>query len=850
MKKGLFFTLGVLLLVIPLILFIAYYATISQTKSEDTIAKIRCDELHYFVEDIKNDLSRALVIFGRRAAIYAIDEVVSTGSNLDNYVFNCSTQCNIDCQEFRYGINGSEAAITELIVCGTLEGENIEYMVNHSLNQWVDRIESRGAEIHFNTSIDVNHVEVIPKDPFTFTVILNSSLEISDKSGICYFKDEEVITKSDTSIIGLEDPLFPLNTNSFVIKFIQNCTTDVRTEYSAGCSAYDEPGDDTATGNIVFHSDIKGEYGSLESYCVGQYPQVINNQILVLDQAFGGCGSYDEAACFNVSHPNHFAAVINYGPNSPESFLDKCDITIPWITDTGDIDNVTPRSPPRRVEECDEKDIYAGACVAVVNNINCGIHQVVLGSDSEDINTTCYRLSNASKYGLYDGPSFFDRLDGRLNLSEKYKNQSLKHYNTQDIGLETLVNPYLIDERGIPVKANATWVDYLYWQWTYGCQVEGACSEGNYLFRLDDAHADMYHLDTTCHTVPGCPDSTEVCVNYVDDDEDGNPDWLDYDCQASFAGCGLIKSCDPLDLDVCSTCFSQQPPILSEDTETICSHYGYNTTEWHIYQMTPTQDGLLSVVFNGISNVTDSDKTDLSIINYSMTGSCTSQVDTEFDMEEDSTKTYCVKAGETYAITLDVDSPGVGYNGSYRLGVYLDGGNPACATTPTTSTTTTTTTTTPAAPCGLFDDMESGVGGWSHSGAQDEWELGSPSWGSAHSGTLCWGTDLYGQYQNNADESLKSQSIDLTSATSPALRYYTKYRLEDGDDFAYIEASTNGISWDTLDAITGAQNSWSQRSVSLAGYQGSNIYIRFRLNSDENIRRLGLYIDDVNISCG
>ena len=59
MKKGLFFTIGALLLIIPLILFIAYYATIKQTKSEDTITKIRCDELHYLVEDVKNDMERA-----------------------------------------------------------------------------------------------------------------------------------------------------------------------------------------------------------------------------------------------------------------------------------------------------------------------------------------------------------------------------------------------------------------------------------------------------------------------------------------------------------------------------------------------------------------------------------------------------------------------------------------------------------------------------------------------------------------------------------------------------------------------------------------------------------------------
>ena len=75
-KKGFFFTLAIVLLIIPVILLVVYYSGISKTKVDDASARLRCDELHYFVEDIKVDLSRSMFIFGRRAAIYAINDEI------------------------------------------------------------------------------------------------------------------------------------------------------------------------------------------------------------------------------------------------------------------------------------------------------------------------------------------------------------------------------------------------------------------------------------------------------------------------------------------------------------------------------------------------------------------------------------------------------------------------------------------------------------------------------------------------------------------------------------------------------------------------------------------------------
>ena len=42
-RKGIFFTLAIVLLIIPLILLSSFYINSSQTKIEDTTSQIRCD---------------------------------------------------------------------------------------------------------------------------------------------------------------------------------------------------------------------------------------------------------------------------------------------------------------------------------------------------------------------------------------------------------------------------------------------------------------------------------------------------------------------------------------------------------------------------------------------------------------------------------------------------------------------------------------------------------------------------------------------------------------------------------------------------------------------------------------
>ncbi len=490
-ERGIFFTIGVVIILIPLIFLISFYTGISKTKIYDTAGKIRCDELHYFVEDVKRDLQRAVAIFGRRAAIHSIGYVAEHGS-LGNYTFNCTSLCGVDCDKFSYSNNGSEAAIAELILCGTLNGENVSYMVNHTLREWVEKIEEKGNEVHFKTNITIMNITIAQIDAWNFATIIELGLKVYDSGGICFYRETRIKTQSNTSIIGLEDPLYLLSTEGHVMNYIFRCESGISEESKIIGESKSDSGNGTVSGNVILESGIPES--EKENFCSDND---VSGLILVMEDGFGSCDEFGD--CFNAStqESDHFAGVINYGKNSVQSFVEKCRITIPWIRDTGDI------------------NLSDNDCVIIKNSDRCGIHQVLHGIPVSDINFSCYTVSNIKSYkncpaNYSNGPCFFDRLDGSYNLSKKYREQSKKYFNNTLIGIETIIDPDRLEPLGIPVHKNATWVDYLYWKNVTGCEVIGVCTSG-YKLRLDCQHAMNYNLDSSCSTanIPPVSNITE-----------------------------------------------------------------------------------------------------------------------------------------------------------------------------------------------------------------------------------------------------------------------------------------------------------------------------------------------------
>lgn len=201
----------------------------------------------------------------------------------------------------------------------------------------------------------------------------------------------------------------------------------------------------------------------------------------------------------------------------------------------------------------------------------------------------------------------------------------------------------------------------LYGQLDYDVVVSGTFLEINWSDQNWDAHLITSNV-TIVHVEKG--ENKRICVI----NRRGNIIINDI-CTDSNSECGRVQSCDSNDTDTCPTCFTPVPPVLHENSLSNCGSYGCNTSEWHFYQVVPTEDGNLKVTMRGTGSMTGDDKTDLIFYYYTDNG-CNSPVQ-KMQLETQSSHIFPVEAGKTYVIGLDVDSPNCGEGGSYWLNTEL-----------------------------------------------------------------------------------------------------------------------------------------------------------------------------------
>ncbi len=132
-------------------------------------------------------------------------------------------------------------------------------------------------------------------------------------------------------------------------------------------------------------------------------------------------------------------------------------------------------------------------------------------------------------------------------------------------------------------------------------------------------------------------------------------------------------------------------------------------------------------------------------------------------------------------------------------------------------------------------------------------------------------TGTYAMWANKNDESdtTLTRSFDFTSYSGPlALDYWTWYDLEDGWDYVYLEASTDGMNWKILNTPSGTDKNpegnnygwgytgssgggksptWIKETVDLSQYAGKNLTLRFEYITDGNVTGEGFLLDDISI---
>ncbi|MGC9337048.1 MAG: M14 family zinc carboxypeptidase [Candidatus Cloacimonadia bacterium] len=141
----------------------------------------------------------------------------------------------------------------------------------------------------------------------------------------------------------------------------------------------------------------------------------------------------------------------------------------------------------------------------------------------------------------------------------------------------------------------------------------------------------------------------------------------------------------------------------------------------------------------------------------------------------------------------------------------------------------------------FYEDWEDGIEAWQITG---DWGI----WNDAYEGNYSI-TDSPNQfYTSNAETSITSSPINLCgTAEDVTLLFWHKYYTEWENDICSVEISENGINWDCLAEFSGMQENWEEVIISLAEWQDKEIYLRFKLASDETLVDPGWTIDKIQI---
>ena len=125
-----------------------------------------------------------------------------------------------------------------------------------------------------------------------------------------------------------------------------------------------------------------------------------------------------------------------------------------------------------------------------------------------------------------------------------------------------------------------------------------------------------------------------------------------------------------------------------------------------------------------------------------------------------------------------------------------------------------------------------------------------------------------GNYQNNENKTIRLlENINLTNAIGASVTFYAKWDIENNWDYVQLEVSIdNGNSWIPQCGLftnegssnggqptgqplyDGIQNNWVLEQIDLSDYLGEEITMRFKFESDGEVRADGFYFDNLTVN--
>jgi hypothetical protein len=140
-----------------------------------------------------------------------------------------------------------------------------------------------------------------------------------------------------------------------------------------------------------------------------------------------------------------------------------------------------------------------------------------------------------------------------------------------------------------------------------------------------------------------------------------------------------------------------------------------------------------------------------------------------------------------------------------------------------------------------FEDFDSGMGDWS-----GEWGLATNQYHSPPNSLADSPVGNYDDYDTVVVE--MTTDVDLTGYLGAQLEFWTKYDIEEGFDYCYLDASSDGgASWSNLEIFNGEGIGWHNFVKDLGDYAGQSVRFRFTLETDAGYNVDGMYVDDFTV---
>lgn len=199
MGKGIMFSITLFFLAVTLIGLIAIQRSLISYRRERIYIEMRIKNMNNMYDSLIRDAGSTLDTSLRRAMSAAFSNVSSPPG---------------------IGLPKANETLKELVWDGTLDGVAEDLMENATFPYWIGKIEQVGVLKGFYINITLYTLEIKPYDSFNLLAEAKMDVNITDMQGVAALNRSTLVRKL-VSIEGLEDPLYPLNTEGSMTNTIE-----------------------------------------------------------------------------------------------------------------------------------------------------------------------------------------------------------------------------------------------------------------------------------------------------------------------------------------------------------------------------------------------------------------------------------------------------------------------------------------------------------------------------------------------------------------------------------------------------------------------------------------------------